>query len=1519
NQAICIYVLPICSFVVCLQSSVILQLQLFNACPYDLRVPVPARHSFLTYAYVGIYWKGPSPGQAGRSEMASLLVLVAHSGRTLQLDVQASTRVDAVQHALVSFTGIPVADQIAMYQGARLDPAKLLGAYRLPVDPAVVALEDHPVFLYCRSYLKPGAALPPPEALPPLHVQVPPLAEVNLTHPLHTAPSPLVRALPDYERHFQHHLATTRAYWDVAQTRLQRCRQLLSEQEVQARAADAARANVEAHYNYILNSYQTFLAKYNAQHTAHAALLATFPSDLAALEAIELHPSLQQQPVSYEDSGLSQPGQPNLHTSGGGCSLSATAPASTLGPRRLADLYPVQRLREWAETCSRSHASFGAKVSELEALFQLLRKDVEGLFMQAPSVDLDALGRQMAEHEALLDEHSSMVQVLSKDLRTVRTLVEDVVRQLGSAAGGPTGGGLRQGGLHDAAAAMEAIHETHRNRVLPRLAQLDSQLACFAARVEASKVAMSRDVLAQLQRISGQQSRIRDMKNKLAAFHEVLSRQDAAFAELRVVHRLPSAYRALLAEVVRRSAWHQLYSGQAGKLAEHMARVRDKEAGRRAAFVSQVARYIPNELLGRAGLASEPPHCQVTVPPPEVPLISVAMADLQRLTYLDERMLAASASLRVSAVPPPHSAASSVHHQHQHQHQHTHQHQHHRGSVVDPVAYGSQHQHQHQSQAGCRLGGPPTTPYPGTVAVLDADPPPPTDSENALEMENARLRAELANYIAAACIRELNAAAPSSSGEGQQSSGATDSSAAQQAGAAPPTSTAGATSSTPRNARVSGGGAGREQSQSIAVPAVAGSPPAPQRRDPAEILMAMQRALGMKDDFIRQQQRERAALASRAAAYEERIAALELLLMQRARGNDGDEVHGVEREQAMATATRRVDFSSGASTMTRIMSQAAQGQVELVGCSGQGEAGEHQPGIEEAVMNPAEEGPEKGFEGGEVAASGRSGGNSAVGSGVAAYGEGDNNLGAPPSLVATVDSVENPGGEKHGSSSMADVTLDRPKDNSGLEGLVVSHDDSRDAPLPALDLGAHQADAERPSTSALSPFSLEASQQQLLFSHRKAVDTMSGTLPCAAGGLLSTATDVAACQSACVDDAESTTNAAGSSGSSGSGIQARRKSSGPQSIPQISAGVRRSSAVPVEEPTVQYEAHVPMSFGSLPFATSLPVGSGLANHLVSPPSGGIGLGLALGFGLASLAEAPGRLPREEEGDLGSTSSDSSKRTGDDDGGSSGSARRPSIDVEDDGPEAGNAETPDSRGVLHGSSGGASSGTLQFQPSWSAQVSGDWVLRAAGSGNSAATTGTVAAGRDDAVSVTIATGREGGFSSGVEEIAKGGRGGREDPAEHVACDMAVSNGGAADAGQGEFDASGAALECTVADAGEPPGPGSGNLCDEGALAEDVPDIDEIFDSDGAWEVASEAAAASPALAATVAMEAVVVVEGSDIGVGLAAESSGDLGDGDKVGSCSDGGGVQDDGAGGVKMAQGIETSSGYESVGSDIAG
>lgn len=48
-------------------------------------------------------------------------------------------RVDTVQQALVSFTGIPICDQIIMCHGARLDPARTLAQYGLPVVSALTS------------------------------------------------------------------------------------------------------------------------------------------------------------------------------------------------------------------------------------------------------------------------------------------------------------------------------------------------------------------------------------------------------------------------------------------------------------------------------------------------------------------------------------------------------------------------------------------------------------------------------------------------------------------------------------------------------------------------------------------------------------------------------------------------------------------------------------------------------------------------------------------------------------------------------------------------------------------------------------------------------------------------------------------------------------------------------------------------------------------------------------------------------------------------------------------------------------------------------------------------------------------------------------------------------------------------------------------------------------------------------------------------------------------------------------
>jgi hypothetical protein len=59
----------------------------------------------------------------------------------------------------------------------------------------------------------------------------------------------------------------------------------------------------------------------------------------------------------------------------------------------------------------------------------------------------------------------------------------------------------------------------------------------FLLRCAEAKACMTRDVLEQLQGIAAQQSRIRDMKHKLALLQEVLARQAAAFAELQAANR----------------------------------------------------------------------------------------------------------------------------------------------------------------------------------------------------------------------------------------------------------------------------------------------------------------------------------------------------------------------------------------------------------------------------------------------------------------------------------------------------------------------------------------------------------------------------------------------------------------------------------------------------------------------------------------------------------------------------------------------------------------------------------------------------------------------------------------------------------------------------------------------------------------------------------------------------------------------------------------------------------------------
>ncbi|GFH09534.1 ubiquitin-like domain-containing protein, partial [Haematococcus lacustris] len=95
--------------------------------------------------------------------------------------------------------------------------------------------------------------------------------------------------------------------------------------------------------------------------------------------------------------------------------------------------------------------------------------------------------------------------------------------------------------LDQALAASTPPHQ-HTTRAL----QLERQAADLEQQCQAAKQAMTADVVAQLQQISAQQSKIRDLKARLKGYEELLAKQDAALSELRSVVKLPAAYRGLL-------------------------------------------------------------------------------------------------------------------------------------------------------------------------------------------------------------------------------------------------------------------------------------------------------------------------------------------------------------------------------------------------------------------------------------------------------------------------------------------------------------------------------------------------------------------------------------------------------------------------------------------------------------------------------------------------------------------------------------------------------------------------------------------------------------------------------------------------------------------------------------------------------------------------------------------------------------------------------------------------------------
>jgi hypothetical protein len=534
-----------------------------------------------------------------------LTVFLAHSGKTLDLECTPSTPMHDIQRTLAALTGTAIHDQILVSNGAPTSPEDTVASINdgvLPSSHAVKSPSPPPnVFLYDKTCLLPDSPLPDP-------VHLGTLIEESLTtqgketeagsevsshaamseahHELDDAPSPLLRALPEYYRQFCRDAKFAWSAVKEATGLTELCSRLVNEIEVQAMAVDSAMSSVQPHYEFVCEMHKSFEDRCASLLSKHEDVLQTFTADVECLRSIQLvdecasalrgkMPLLSQQQQQQQDKTIS-----------------------------LADLLPLEELETIANETARSHRRLASRVKEVQRVHLSLRADVEALFLRSPSVDLDRLSQELIQVQAASSELETALQLLVADCERAKRAIEQ----------GTSSSAEKMESVHmDMVGVLEAVHEAHVRSVLPRISECQTLIKSFATFCVKSKNVMAVDALLALRTIASEQSKIRQMKETLMPFPLAIDRQDSQVEKLRIVRRLPVAYKHALAECMRREAFNQKYKSFASDLEDRMNTFRFKEKSVRETFENKVKGVVPDALLSAMGLDEDPPLFKVVL------------------------------------------------------------------------------------------------------------------------------------------------------------------------------------------------------------------------------------------------------------------------------------------------------------------------------------------------------------------------------------------------------------------------------------------------------------------------------------------------------------------------------------------------------------------------------------------------------------------------------------------------------------------------------------------------------------------------------------------------------------------------------------------------------------------------------------------------------------------------------------------------------------------------------------------
>ncbi|KAL6064187.1 hypothetical protein QOT17_010808 [Balamuthia mandrillaris] len=458
-------------------------------------------------------------------------------------DLPSSTLISTIKQHLAILSAIDPQDQILLCGKLKLEDSRSLDYYRLPA-------EERPVFLFSRQALQPGALPPKQTVLGPIEVKLP-------------GESPLPRlagALVKYEHQFSHHLSFAKGVLVAVDGRIALSRRCYAEQDIQAKALEAATANLNDHNGQILQAFSTFKEHFIAQQSKHYGLLESFAHDLQRLRETVIHEALQT---------------PTMRT--------------------LIDCIPEDRLRKWADDCRKEHEQLALRISELEAGIVRANEEVEAENLKPPDVDFEDLRERINLAVKQRKEAGAIKTAFAQDVKKVR---EALKTEQENNERGYHGDDSRHGGARswEDYVPFDQAQKGHV-KMLDRLTKIDSSVRSIMNACADSKTRLSQCVHMRLQRISVLQSNIRDVANKVIVFREALSRQKQAFAQLVYVKYLPEAYAASMEEVGRRKVFADILQEAFNRFRSALKKLEEQEIRERQLFLSKFGRYIPKNLV----------------------------------------------------------------------------------------------------------------------------------------------------------------------------------------------------------------------------------------------------------------------------------------------------------------------------------------------------------------------------------------------------------------------------------------------------------------------------------------------------------------------------------------------------------------------------------------------------------------------------------------------------------------------------------------------------------------------------------------------------------------------------------------------------------------------------------------------------------------------------------------------------------------------------------------------------------